>query len=147
MPLGDYGDFVERWDGGLRAALQSVVSGVPITDRAIACLPTALGGLGLPALADYADAAFVARRERPETSPLSDRCNVVEYTKRFLSRASDVRNHLSSSARKILGEWRLQCALQGGGVYVALCHWPRSPRSLFGATRGSEVSIARLRSC
>ena len=39
-----------------------MIPGVPSSDRAwmIACCPTALGGLGVPALADFADAAFVA---------------------------------------------------------------------------------------
>ena len=62
VALGDFPELVRRWDCGIRRVLQSVMPGVRITDRAlsIASLPTALGGLGVPFLNDYADAAFVS---------------------------------------------------------------------------------------
>ena len=86
--LGDYSDLVERWDNGLKEVLQSVMPGMPISDRAwmIACLPTALGGLGVLALADFADAAFVASfLGRPSTSQLRLRLRVSSLGLRWLA--------------------------------------------------------------
>jgi hypothetical protein len=64
MALGEFEELIAKWDGGLRNVLQSVVPGGTVTDQAwaIACLPTSLGGLGVPALHDCADAAFVSSR-------------------------------------------------------------------------------------
>ena len=61
MPPGSYTLLTEAWDLNLRllrCMLQPVVTGGFVDERAwaIACLSVSLGGLGVPALADFADA-------------------------------------------------------------------------------------------
>lgn len=61
-------DLVRDYDEKLRAVLQSCVQGARITDLAweLACLPQGDGGLGIPRLADRADAWFIASPHRKD---------------------------------------------------------------------------------
>lgn len=62
VPMMEYPGIAAAWDGLLRVSLQRAMPPFTLTERAwrVARLPLSEGGLGVRALIDYADAAFVA---------------------------------------------------------------------------------------